>query len=169
MIRLRSLRWRILLGALLWTIGLLPMGHMLFLVLTGRGHEPFVGVFHIGLISIMMVLALIFLAAGFAQVRRGLLPFDQLRTRLSAVRDGHERRIEGTYPAEVQPLVNDLNSLLEHREKVVRRALAKAGDLAHGLKTPLAVLARSRPSGSRRSARSSRYDPPADRTDVPPD
>jgi signal transduction histidine kinase len=38
-------------------------------------------------------------------------------------------------------LVNDLNSLLEHREKVVRRALAKAGDLAHGLKTPLAVLA----------------------------
>jgi len=40
----------------------------------------------------------------------------------------------------VQPLVNDLNSLLEHREQIVRRALAKAGDLAHGLKTPLAVL-----------------------------
>jgi signal transduction histidine kinase len=38
-------------------------------------------------------------------------------------------------------LVNDLNSLLEHRERIVRRALAKAGDLAHGLKTPLAVLA----------------------------
>jgi signal transduction histidine kinase len=37
--------------------------------------------------------------------------------------------------------VNDLNSLLEHRERTVRRALAKAGDLAHGLKTPLAVLA----------------------------
>jgi len=31
--------------------------------------------------------------------------------------------------------------LLEHRERIVRRALAKAGDLAHGLKTPLAVLA----------------------------
>ena len=36
--------------------------------------------------------------------------------------------------------MNDLNSLLEHREQIVRRALAKAGDLAHGLKTPLAVL-----------------------------
>ena len=41
----------------------------------------------------------------------------------------------------MQPLVNDLNSLLEHRERIVLRALAKAGDLAHGLKTPLAVLA----------------------------
>src|SRR5258707_8140627 len=34
-----------------------------------------------------------------------------------------------------------ISSLLEHRERIVRRALAKAGDLAHGLKTPLAVLA----------------------------
>jgi signal transduction histidine kinase len=141
MMRLRSLRWRILVGALLWTLGLLPIGHMLFLVLTGRGHERFIGVFHIGLSSILLVLALLCLAAGFQQVRSGLVPFVQLRTRLSAVRDGHAPRIDGTYPAEVQPLVNDLNSLLEHREKVVRRALAKAGDLAHGLKTPLAVLA----------------------------
>src|SRR6266404_2810970 len=140
MMRLRSLRWRILLGALLWTAGLLPMGHILFLVVTGRGHEPFVAS-HIGLSGILLVLALICLAAGLEQVRSGLLPLGQLRTRLSAVRGGHERRIQGTYPAEVQPLVNDLNSLLEHREKAVQRALAKAGDLAHGLKTPLAVLA----------------------------
>lgn len=143
MMRLRSLRWRILLGALFWTLGLLPMGHMLFLVLAGRGHVlwRFAGVFHIGLSITLLVLAIVCLAAGFSQVRNGLLPFSQLRTRLSAVRDGHERRIDGAYPAEVQPLVNDLNSLLEQREKAVQRALAKAGDLAHGLKTPLAVLA----------------------------
>jgi signal transduction histidine kinase len=60
---------------------------------------------------------------------------------LSGLRDGSNLRVEGTYPNEVQPLVNDLNSLLEHREHIVRRAMAKAGDLAHGLKTPLAVLA----------------------------
>ena len=41
---------------------------------------------------------------------------------------------------EVRPLVEDLNALLEHRERTVRRALAKAADLAHGLKTPLAIL-----------------------------
>ena len=139
--RLRSLRWRILVGAVLWTIGLLPVGHILFLFLTGRGLEPFLGGFHVGLSSLLLVIALVCLWTGLAQVRSGLLSLDQLRTRLSDLRRGHERRIEGTYPAEVQPLVNDLNSLLEHREKLVRRALAKAGDLAHGLKTPLAVIA----------------------------
>ncbi|HEY6252011.1 MAG TPA: ATP-binding protein [Candidatus Angelobacter sp.] len=143
MMRLRSLRWRIFVGAFLWTVGLLPVGHMFFLVLTGHRQFlwRFAGIFHIGLSIAMMVLAVVFLAAGFAQVRSGLLPFGQLRTRLSAVRDGQGRRIDGTYPAEVQPLVNDLNALLEHREKAVQRALKKAGDLAHGLKTPLAVLA----------------------------
>ena len=48
---------------------------------------------------------------------------------------------KGRIRAEVQPLVNDLNALLDDRERMVTRALAKAGDLAHGLKTPLAVLA----------------------------
>ena len=37
--------------------------------------------------------------------------------------------------------MTDLNALLAHQEQAVRRARAKAGDLAHGLKTPLAILA----------------------------
>jgi signal transduction histidine kinase len=63
-----------------------------------------------------------------------------LRHGLAAVRTGHARRVEGAYPSEIQPLVNDLNTLLENRERAVSRALATAGDLAHGLKTPLALL-----------------------------
>jgi signal transduction histidine kinase len=81
------------------------------------------------------------MAAGFALVRRALAPFDRIRRRLSQVRDGTERQLSGAYPSEVQPLVDDLNALLEHRERAVARAVSKAGDLAHGLKTPLAVLA----------------------------
>ena len=49
--------------------------------------------------------------------------------------------MDGAYPAEVQPLVDDLNALLDHREQAIQRAIAKSGDLAHGLKTPLAILA----------------------------
>ena len=71
---------------------------------------------------------------------RGLASFDELRARLVDVREGRQSRLEGEYPAEVQPLVSDLNSLLSDREQRVSRALTKAGDLAHGLKTPLAVL-----------------------------
>jgi signal transduction histidine kinase len=79
--------------------------------------------------------------AGIWQFRVALVPFGRLRAQLARLQDGSVERIEGKYPTEVQPLVNDLNSLLEHRERIARRALAKAGDLAHGLKTPLAVLA----------------------------
>jgi signal transduction histidine kinase len=97
-------------------------------------------------------IAIVLMIAGFAQLRRGLKPFDELRERLSHVRDGRDRRVGGSYPSEIQPLVDDLNVLLERREDAVRRALAKAGDLAHGLKTPLAVLnheaERARSAGS---------------------
>ena len=58
------------------------------------------------------------------------------------MREGRSTRLDGDYPSEVVPLVDDLNSLLEERERRVTRAVAKAGDLAHGLKTPLAVLAK---------------------------
>lgn len=139
MMRLRSLRWRIVLGALFWTAGLLPIGHLAFILLVLRKPGQVI-TFHFGF-HLVMFLAFLCLVAGFAEVRSGLLPFGQLRKRLSAVHSGLERRIDGSYPVEVQPLVNDLNSLLEQREKAVQRALAKAGDLAHGLKTPLAVLA----------------------------
>src|ERR1700720_3685947 len=133
---LHSFRWRILLGTVLWTLGLIPLMHLLFLVVHGQLHfMPAWG------IEIFLVFATLCILAGICQFRAGLLPFGRLRQQLSGVRDGSGRRIEGTYPIEVQPLVNDLNSLLEHREQIVRRALAKAGDLAHGLKTPLAVLA----------------------------
>jgi signal transduction histidine kinase len=95
--------------------------------------------------------ALGLIALGAIQVRKGLSPFNRLRSGLAAIREGKDDRLGGRYPSEVQPLVSDLNALLDHRERLVRRAQAKAGDLAHGLKTPLAILAqeaeRSRAAG----------------------
>ena len=83
----------------------------------------------------------VLVTAGLSVIRSGLSPFRMLRERLAAVRDGRTARLEGDYPTEVVPLVDDLNTLLDERERRVARAMAKAGDLAHGLKTPLAVLA----------------------------
>src|SRR5580698_1333388 len=134
--RRHSFRWRILLGTVLWTLGMIPLMHLLFLMV--HGQLRFVPEWGIG---VSLIFAALCILAGIWQFRSGLLPFGRLRQQLSRLRDGSGDRIEGIYPTEVQPLVNDLNSLLEHRERIVRRALAKAGDLAHGLKTPLAVLA----------------------------
>src|SRR5262245_57802528 len=96
------------------------------------------GVVHFGLLGTLMLCLLI---AALWQVRSGLTPLHRLHARLAGLRDGSARRIEGDYPSEVQPLVDDLNALLDDRERRVARAQARAGDLAHGLKTPLAVLA----------------------------
>jgi signal transduction histidine kinase len=133
---LHSFRWRILFGTTLWSFGLIPLMHLLFLLI----HHQLYTLQTWG-IETLLVVGTIFIATGIWQFRSGLLPFGRLRQQLASLRDGSGDRIGGDYPAEVQPLVNDLNSLLEHRERIVRRALAKAGDLAHGLKTPLAVLA----------------------------
>lgn len=133
---LRSFRWRILLGTFLWTAGLIPLLHLLFL---WTHHQ--MRFFPSRFLGVFLAFSAIFIVAGIWQFRAGLLPFGRLRRQLTGLSEGSGRRIDGVYPTEVQPLVNDLNSLLEHRERIVERALRKAGDLAHGLKTPLAVLA----------------------------
>ncbi len=89
----------------------------------------------------MGLIAVAFVVGGLFLVGRAVAPFRSLRAGLTLVREGRDQKIEGDYPSEVQPLVNDLNALLEDRELAVARALTTAGDLAHGLKTPLAVLA----------------------------
>ncbi|HEV2690638.1 MAG TPA: ATP-binding protein [Bryobacteraceae bacterium] len=137
--RLRSFRSHLIVGALLFTAGLLPIAHMLSMLVI---RKPRVFTLHMRHETMVLWLAAVLLMlAGLSLVRRGFRPFNLLRTRLSELRKGQERRIEGRYPAEVEPLVADLNALLEDRERMVTRALSKTADLAHGLKTPLAVLA----------------------------
>jgi signal transduction histidine kinase len=113
------------------------MGGHLFFVLVLDVFPRFRGIHE----QVALFVALTLMVAGLLQVRSGLSPVQRLRQRLSQVRQGTDARIQGTYPTEVQPLVNDLNELLDHRERAVSRAVAKAADLAHGLKTPLAILA----------------------------
>jgi signal transduction histidine kinase len=136
-----SLKARILLGAVLWTIGLFAIAFLVlhFILPPPSAHGVFLWVSRYGHAAALA--ALLCMLFGFLQVRRGLLPINEMRNRLTAVHSGIAARVEGSYPAEVQPLVDDLNALLEERERRVARAIAKAGDLAHGLKTPLAVLA----------------------------
>ncbi len=138
---LLSLRSRVLLGAALWTLGLFIVIGLILTYAVFR-HPGAPGVFHNVFTNVwpLSLVAAVSVAAGLYQVRRGLTSFNELRERLSGVREGRDRRLEGAYPSEVQPLVTDLNSLLHDREQRVARALTKAGDLAHGLKTPLAVL-----------------------------
>jgi signal transduction histidine kinase len=140
-VKILSLRARILLGAIFWMTALFVAAGMVLTHLMSRNarapfmfHRIFV---HMDVLGVVVVVCL---GVGLLLVRRGLSSFDELRTRLVAVKEGRARRLEGHYPEEVLPLVQDLNGLLDDRELRVKRALTTAGDLAHGLKTPLTLL-----------------------------
>ncbi|GLQ08204.1 ATPase [Devosia yakushimensis] len=80
------------------------------------------------------------MAAAYLQVRMGLAPLDSVRTGIAAVRRGDGTAMAGSYPKEVQPLIAEIDALLASQASSVEFARQRAADLAHGLKTPLAVL-----------------------------
>jgi signal transduction histidine kinase len=102
--------------------------------------EEAVTAFSRDLMLSLAVLGVALIAAAWLQVSIGLRPLELLRTSLERVRSGAAARLEGTFPSEVQPLAAEVNGLLAARDDELLRARQRAGDLAHGLKTPLTVL-----------------------------
>lgn len=70
----------------------------------------------------------------------GLQPLDGARRALEKVRRAQAGRLEGDFPREVMPLAHEINALIESNRRIVERARMQVGNLAHSLKTPIAVL-----------------------------
>ena len=92
------------------------------------------------LLVAMLALAGGTLLAMALALRYALRPLDRIQSDLTEIREGRQAALSGDYPAEVTPLSEELNKLLEHTRAVVSRARTHVGNLAHALKTPLAVL-----------------------------
>jgi len=88
----------------------------------------------------LLLLALLLMAASWAQVTVGLRPLAAMRRKLAAVSAGAAPRLGKGFPDEVQPLAHEIDTLLEARDRQVEKARTRAADLAHGLKTPLQLL-----------------------------
>ncbi|MEX6505609.1 ATP-binding protein [Jiella sp. M17.18] len=70
----------------------------------------------------------------------GLRPLGAVRRALSKVRAGQAERLEGRFPAEIAPLTVEVNALIDNNRRIVERSRTQVGNLAHSLKTPLAIL-----------------------------
>ncbi len=92
------------------------------------------------LVRALGLLGIALLAASGLQIFFGLRPLGEIRQRINDVRTGTATRLDGAYPREVQSLVGEVNALMVANDQAVARARDSAADLAHGLKTPLAVL-----------------------------
>jgi len=84
--------------------------------------------------------ALLLLLMQGAIMRWGLAPLDQAAGELSAIESGKQLRLQHEYPGELKALTSNVNALLEHQQEHLERYRHTLGDLAHSLKTPLAVL-----------------------------
>lgn len=104
-------------------------------------------------IGIFLVFGIVLVAGVILQVRIGLSPVFRMRDSVANVREGRSRRVEGDFPVELQPLGDELNSLLDHSREVVERARTHVGNLAHALKTPIAVLMNETANDDSESAR----------------
>lgn len=88
----------------------------------------------------LTVLGVILIVVMAFFIRLAVGPFATLARELQAIHGGTSRVLSGDFPDEVQSVVDDLNRLIAFQDAALDRARTHAGDLAHGLKTPLAVL-----------------------------
>ena len=88
----------------------------------------------------LAVAGIALLALMLVLVRFGLAPLQRVERRLAEIRSGDAKRLEGDVPAEIEPLRDELNALIQSNEDIIERARTQVGNLAHGLKTPLAVI-----------------------------
>jgi signal transduction histidine kinase len=87
------------------------------------------GIFGVGLI-----------VTSFAIVRFGLKPIRFATSQLAEIRGGESNRIEGKFPREIVPLIEETNALIKSNQSIVERSRTQVGNLAHSLKTPLSIL-----------------------------
>ncbi|MBL1260938.1 MAG: GHKL domain-containing protein [Thiotrichaceae bacterium] len=73
-------------------------------------------------------------------LRWGLSPLRKAAKEIGEIEAGMHKEIEGIYPKELSGLTNNINALVRVNSEHEARYIASLGDLAHSLKTPLAVL-----------------------------
>lgn len=89
----------------------------------------YLGLFGLGMIAINAVAILL-----------GLHPLRRVSRSLAEIREGKAQRLDGDLPSEIAPLAEETNALIDSNRRIVERARTQVGNLAHSLKTPLAVL-----------------------------
>lgn len=88
----------------------------------------------------LLGLGVLLLVAQWLVMQWGLSPLSILAKQVALIEQGESQRLEGDFPLEISPVVNNLNQLVAHEHRQRERYKHTMGDLAHSLKTPLAVL-----------------------------
>jgi signal transduction histidine kinase len=99
-----------------------------------------VGAFRGQTLIVLGAVAIMLAVMSTIVARIALRPVGQLRREVESVREGEAASVTGAYPVELAPLSEEINELLRSNQQIIERARNQVGNLAHGLKTPIAVL-----------------------------
>lgn len=102
--------------------------------------EDEIGIFDRRLLTYLSLFGIGMIAINAIAILMGLRPLGRVREALAMVREGTAQRLGGKFPAEIEPLANETNALIDNNRRIVERSRTQVGNLAHSLKTPLAVL-----------------------------
>ncbi|WP_147393310.1 ATP-binding protein [Oceaniradius stylonematis] len=119
-----------------------PAGEIAFFQLAGNQSEFDAAIAALGQ-NIALLLTLFgagLVAINGAIIVFGMRPLNRVREALRAIHAGEEHALAGRYPDEIQPMVDEMNMLIDNNRRVVERARTQVGNLAHSLKTPVSVL-----------------------------
>jgi two-component system sensor histidine kinase PhoQ len=105
-----------------------------------EAYEKQLGIYRRSLLGWLGAMGVLLLAAQWLTLRWGLRPLKRVADELTALESGRQTRIAGEYPKELERLTSNLNTLLAHEHTRQQRYRDALADLAHSLKTPLAVL-----------------------------
>jgi len=117
-------------------------GRPLKITVTGNLDESLalVGQFRGQTLTVLSAVGIALAIMSGIVARLALRPIDRLGKAIERVREGESETITGSYPREISPLAEEVNELLRSNTQILERARNQVGNLAHGLKTPLAVL-----------------------------
>lgn len=105
-----------------------------------RAYRDQINIYRRSLWGWLGTMAILLLAAQWFTLRWGLAPLRRVADELTRLEQGEQKQIAGDYPDELQRLTDNLNTLLTHERAQQQRYRDALADLAHSLKTPLALM-----------------------------
>jgi two-component system sensor histidine kinase PhoQ len=105
-----------------------------------QGFSAQVGKFRRSLWVWFLAAALVLLLVQGLILRWSLLPLRRVAQEVVEIEAGRRSELAGRYPQELRPLTGNLNAFIGESRTRLERSRNALGDLAHSLKTPLAVL-----------------------------
>ncbi|MCF7821281.1 MAG: GHKL domain-containing protein [Mariprofundaceae bacterium] len=92
------------------------------------------------LLALSLGVLLLLLVIQAWVIRRGLKPLSGVRRELQQLERGETEKLRQPVPAEITPLVEEVNRLLMVLQHRLLRSRNAMGNLSHALKTPLTVM-----------------------------